>query len=74
MSALLKQKSKINAVPKDRVQYEAFDFGKRVREIPRIDPNKVSNTQMTGQTSGRGSQQSILKVDDVLKENERRNK
>ena len=27
MSALLKQKSKINAKPKDRVQYEAYEFG-----------------------------------------------
>lgn len=32
MSALLKQKSKVQAVPKDRVQYEPFDFQKRARD------------------------------------------
>ena len=32
MSALLKMKSKIQAVPKARVQYEVHDFAKRRRE------------------------------------------
>ena len=31
MSHLLKQKSKVQAVPKPRIQYDAFDFGKRIR-------------------------------------------
>ena len=29
MSALLKMKSKIQAVPKQRITYEAYDFAKR---------------------------------------------
>jgi|ETNmetMinimDraft_14_1059893.scaffolds.fasta_scaffold44954_1 hypothetical protein len=32
MSALLKQKSKVNAVQKPRVTYDAFDFEKRARD------------------------------------------
>ena len=33
MSMLLKQKSKVNAVPKERITYPAYDFEKRMRVL-----------------------------------------
>ena len=39
MSMLLKQKSKVNAVPKERVTYPAYEFEKRMR-VPEANEPK----------------------------------
>ena len=73
MSALLKRKSKVITKPKERVQYEALNISKRYKDN---SGNVVKIPQSTGvgETSGKASgTQPILRVDDVLEANKKRN-
>ena len=45
MSALLKQKSKVGAVMKERITYDAFDFGYEKRKL-----DKPGNQEQIKQT------------------------
>ena len=56
MSHLLKQKSKVNAVPKERVTYPAFDFEKRARDVEarlRQQEEEAKRNQQTSNVEGK---------------------
>ena len=61
MSMLLKQKTKVNAVPKERVIYDAFDFQKRARDAELRVQQEIIARQAEKQAKADGKKPKLVK-------------
>ena len=75
MSALLKQKSKVITVKKERVTYDAFDFDKRPRITQENQKSTQDSTQAHSQATGQTTQSSFTPyLETVYKEKDNKGK